>query len=738
MRGFFRRNITWAFPLTALLPLTAGHAQSIGHSSTPTQPLSRTEPVTFTADHVTYDRDSAVVTATGHVEAWQNDHVLRADKVTFDRNTNVAAATGHVVLLEPDGQVLFSDYAELTQGMRDGVLRGMRAILAENGKLAANGARRTGGEINELSRAVYSTCNVCARDPSKPPLWQLRAYSAVQDLQNKRIEYEDAILDIYGIPVLYLPFFSNADPSAKRESGFLVPSLGNSSYLGPYLRVPYYLVINNQSDITLSPEIAVKSGPQLSYDYRQRFNNGSMTIDGSLAYDQHAAQGHVFAVGNFTFNDTWRYGFNINEASSSNYLRDFAVPNSPGSNVLSSQVFAEGFGQGAYARVDIRGYQGLNNAVVDAKLPYVLPRYQYSYFGQPDEWGGRLSVDAGAFNIVRRQGANVERVNLSANWDRPWVGRYGEIYKATLHVDSAVYNGFDLNQQPDYISVDQTTTVRAQPTGAMEVRWPFMRTTAGGGTQIIEPIAQLIVSPNTGSSGYTRVPNEDSLTADFTDQNLFALNRFPGIDRLEGGARANLGLHTSWNFSGGLVDTLIGQSYREHPDDTFGPIYGPNTGLDGHVSDVVARVTYSPSSFFDITGRTRLDHQNYDVHQAEALSSMGVPAFRVSGGYIYTSYNPYYALDNPPEVNPNSPRNEVTMGVDSRVGPFKLSANAIRNLQTSSMDAVSADAKYEDECSVLEVKLYKRYFSINGDHGDTTVLFQITLKTVGTFGFHGS
>ncbi|MBV9653907.1 MAG: LPS-assembly protein LptD, partial [Acetobacteraceae bacterium] len=68
------------------------------------QPISSDQPVAFTADSVSYDREKGIVTATGHVEAWQNDHVLRADQITFDRNTNVAAASGHVVLLEPDGQ----------------------------------------------------------------------------------------------------------------------------------------------------------------------------------------------------------------------------------------------------------------------------------------------------------------------------------------------------------------------------------------------------------------------------------------------------------------------------------------------------------------------------------------------------------------------------------------------------------------------------------------------------------
>lgn len=121
-----------------------------------------------------YDRDGALITASGHVVAWQGGRMLQADKVTFDRNTNVAAATGHVIISEPDGQTLYSNYAELTQGMKDAVLRDMRARLAENGQLAANGARRLQAQTNELSRAIYSTCNVCAQHPESPALWGIR------------------------------------------------------------------------------------------------------------------------------------------------------------------------------------------------------------------------------------------------------------------------------------------------------------------------------------------------------------------------------------------------------------------------------------------------------------------------------------------------------------------------------------------------------------------------------------
>ena len=70
---------------------------------------------------------------------------------------------------------------------------------------------------------------------------------------------------------------------------------------------------------------------------------------------------------------------------------------------------------------------------------------------------------------------------------------------------------------------------------AVDVRWPFMRDGGAWGTQIIEPIAQLVVAPRAGDSQLTRIPNEDSLDLEFTDANLFGFNRFPGIDRLEGG-----------------------------------------------------------------------------------------------------------------------------------------------------------------------------------------------------------
>jgi LPS-assembly protein len=710
-----------------------------GHSDAQ-DPLRKDQPVAFTADSFQYDRETGIVTASGHVEAWQGDHVLRADKVTFDRNTNVAAASGNVVLVEPDGQVLFANYAELTQGMREGVLRDMRTLLAENGKLAANGARRVEGKVNELTHAVYTTCNLCKTDPTKPPLWQLRAYSAVQDVENHRIEYEDATLDMFGLPVAYFPWLSHADPSVRRASGFLVPDFGSSSHIGAFLETPYYWVIDKQQDVTITPMVTTESGPQLQADYRNRFNNGVIRIDAATAYDENKPQGYVFAKGNFTYDDTYRYGFDVNTASSTDYLRDFDI--SGYSSVLTSTAFVEGFGVGSYAKLDTIAYQGLATTITQNQLPYVLPRYQYSYFSEPDALGGRLRFDTEDFNVVREVGTNTQRASASLDWQRPFVGDYGELYNLQLHLDSAAYVATSLNQQPNFGTEDSTELVKAQPTAAIMINWPFMRSSERTGTQTIEPIVQLVGSPNTGNFLGGNIPNEDSLDMEFTDANLFSINRFPGIDRTEGGLRANVGLHTAWQMGGASVDTLVGQVYRTHVDQSL-PL---KSGLDRHVSDVVARTTITPSNWLDLTARTRVDPRNGNIGFAEGVASAGVPLLRVTSGYLYSSTNPYFLYDQAPSTVPPTgypasyfiPRDEVSLGVATQRGPFKISANVVRDLTTSKLDSIGARATYEDECFIFDVNLNQRYTSIDNDNGGTSILFQITFKTVGQFGFHAS
>jgi len=698
-------------------------------------PAESKQPVVFVADGVAYDKEHNLVTASGRVEAWQGDRVLRADRIIFDRTTNIAAASGHVVLMEPDGQVIFADYAELTQDMKEGVLSGMRGLLAENGKIAANGARRTGGTINEMSRVVYTTCDLCKEDPTKPPVWQMRARAAVQDNERKRIEYEDATLELLGVPVFYTPFFSHPDPSVKRASGLLIPSVGASTHLGFFGSLPYYMVIDGQTDATVTPMFTTKAGQQLGLEVRHRFNTGEISVAGTINNDHGKINGSGFGRGRLELDENWRTGFDFARASNSDYVRDFHLGRFAGgtSGVLPSQVFLEGFGQGAYLRLDSKFYQSMSDNISQSQLPQVMPRFQYSLFGPRDSLGGRFSFDAGAFNVRRVNGTDTRRGNATLEWERPFTGQLGDLWKVTFHLDTLGYAANDLQLQPNFLAANNTNIVRAQPQVALEARWPFMRDAGAWGAQIIEPIVQVVAGPNVRTWQNRILPNEDSLDLQFTDANLFGFNHYPGVDRLEGGFRANVGLHTAWYLGGMAFDGIIGQSYRTETN-----TFPPGSGMNGNVSDIVARATLAPTEWMDVTYRTRMDNKNWTPRLAEAVATFGKPAFRVAAGYIYTDRNPYsYYTSDPkqPQASFYTPRNEITIGASSSIGNIRLSGFGRRDLATQQMVAAGASAAYEDECFIFDVRFQRRFTGINNDHGATAVLFQMTFKPIGQLGF---
>jgi LPS-assembly protein len=763
---FFKNELLFLFVALACSPAAAqfgGHDDKKGPAE---KPVSGNEPVTFVADRVTYDKTNGIISAEGHVQAWQNDHYLAADRVTFDRNTNVAAAHGHVVIVEPDGEVVFGDYAEVTEGMKKGIITNMRALLADNGKLAANGARRTDGKLNELSRGVYTACDACKRHPLRPPEWELRSNHMTQDLEHKRIEYTDAWLDVFGFPVFYFPYMSNTDPSVRRQSGLLLGSVGFSSeYLGTYFQIPYYWVIDDQSDLTISPELSTRQGGDLQLLYRNWLDEGRININAGAGEDQNQAAGYVFANANFSWDDTWRYGISLNASNSPTFLRDYEI--TPFIyNYLESSAYIEGFGVGSYAKLDVSGFEGLNATVTQSALPYVLPRYAYDFVSEPDYWGGRISFDTLDFNVFRGIGTDTRRLAGHLAWDRPFSGLLGEQYELTAEVTASAYNASFLSDQPNYGIAEDTSNGHVQPQLALKMNWPFVRDAGSLGTQLVEPIVQLIAAPETGNSLRDRLPNEDSLDYEFTDATLFSRNRYGGYDRFDGGLRANFAVHGSWTFIGGqTLDGLIGASEIEHIDHNLYPQFQPWNGFEtgSHLSDIVGRASFSPSKWVNVTARARVDHSNGDLRFADGVLNVGRPILNLNFGYLYSATNPYalyvqnYYINQKKQVllgdyldpgfletsNPFiagdydffTPRKEVSAGISTKSDHWTVTLSTLRNLQTNQWDSINAHLRWEDECTALDFLFARRYTSILGDSGDTTFMFTITLKTIGSFPF---
>ena len=187
----------------------ASHAQEISGGS---------EPVVLEADELTHDLDRGIVVATGNVEIAQGGRVILADTVTYNEQTDTVTATGNVVMLEPGGEVIFADYAEVTENMKYGVIRNIRILLTDTSRIAANGAIRSGGNRTEMRKAVFSPCPVCKDHPDEAPLWQIKAIRVVHDQQRQEIQYSDAFFELFGVPIAYTPYFSHpggADPGRR-------------------------------------------------------------------------------------------------------------------------------------------------------------------------------------------------------------------------------------------------------------------------------------------------------------------------------------------------------------------------------------------------------------------------------------------------------------------------------------------------------------------------------------------
>lgn len=607
-------------------------------------------PVLVTADELQYDQDLGLVIAKGHVELSQNDQVMLADTVTYNQRTDTVTASGNVSMTQPTGDVAFADYMELHNDFRDGFIKDVRMLLFDGSRLAGNTARRVAGTRTEVKRAVFSPCQLCASDPTHPPVWQIKAEDAVDDKQLQIVEYHDAIMEIDGFPVMYSPYFSHPDPSVKRASGFLPPVIGNDASNGFRVGLPYYFVLGPDKDATFRPIFTTAGGTVLDGQYRERFGNGTMQTDTSLTVGSKSidprtnvtsddVRGHFAGTGVWDLNQNWRAGFDGVATTDQTYLQRYHFPYQ--TNYLTDHIYAENFGRASYGNISTYAYQNLNTVSSIALEPFVLPEAYYTLTTPTDAIGGRWQVTGNALDLVKRNTLAERRLSLGTNWRLPFNGPLGDRYQfsATLRgdgYDSDFRSQYNIAANPGTSPNPPSTQIdgRAFPQAALNWRYPWIDT-FGKVSAIIEPIAAAFAAPNGGNTAH--IPNEDSQSFEFDDSDLFVANRFPGYDRVDIGQRVDYGLHAGvFNPTAGSTQMLIGESYRFQGDSQF-PV---GTGLDHRRSDVVGRVTVAPGTHFNMFYRARLDSQDFAMRRQEVGASGGADNLNGTVSYIATSRIP--------------------------------------------------------------------------------------------------
>ena len=728
-------------------------------------------PILFRADEIQYDEQLALTIARGHVEISQNGQVLLADTVTYNQRTDTVTASGNVSLTQPTGEIVFADFMELRDSMSEGFAKNVRMLLADRSRLAANAMRRTNENHTELVRGVYSPCDLCKDDPSAPPLWQLKAREIDHDKELQLVEFHDAVMEIDGWPVFYTPYMSTPDPSVKRASGFLTPSIGSSNTLGAHVTIPYYLVLGPDKDVTFAPRFYTKAGPLLEADYRERFSNGTLEAVGSLNHSNvgfgnststegEQWRGHINEHSVFDLNETYRTGLDVQRVSDQTYLLRFGFGN-PLLNAMISRAYLEGFQPNAMTDVNGYMFQPLTPGLGDSTQPIVMPVANRYWVSEPDSWGGRWRLNANLLNIVREVGTQTRRLSLGSMYDKTFRDGIGGQYRFTASLRGDAYSVNDLsnksnpelpssffsqNGMPPLSPISYNfLTGRAFPQLGMTWSYPLVHR-SDDITATIEPMTGVFAGPAGGNQ--RRIPNEDSLGFEFRDSDLFRPDRLAGYDVLDTGQRVDYGLKLGvYHKDTGNYRVLVGQSYRAQVN----PFLPPGSGAETRLSDVVGRVVMSPSSYLDLVYRFRLSKSDLSNKASEVGINAGPQSLRVGANFLLLAPQQQSELVTNPigQSILFGKREQITFSTVAKLTRYwsltgsetlnlSNSTNFINGIPTPQSNNTSLYATvagiYQDECMAFIASVTQSGIRSGDVTPGISVMFSIVFKNLGEIG----
>ncbi len=686
------------------------------------------------------DTDHTVI-AKGSVEARYEGRVLRAEELDYNRDTGIVVAKGDVRILEPDGTSQFASYITLDKDMSEGVAIGFSSRLSGGVKIAASSVVRRANEITDLNRAIYTPCPVCADNAGKPPSWSIRARKVVENKKKHSLIFHDAVLEVKNFPILYLPIFEAADPSAPRRSGFLLPTPTVSGQRGLSLDVPYYQVLSPSADITISPQFSTKVNPFLNIDLRKRFWSGTVDVRAGYTYDQDFTSGgtkfgpltsrsYILADGDFTLSPTWSWGFTAEQASDKLIFDKYSIGDvfvdrglyAADDRRLISQLYAIRQDSTSYFSIAALSIEGLRATDEQSEFPIVAPIIEFHDDPQTAILGGRLRIDASgvaltqdrAFGDPTLPGVDERRASADVDWRRTFTLADG------LRLSPFLWGRADLYNIENYPAVDSSAVVpRAFGTIGLDADWPFYKVTKSA-TWILEPMAQLAISPNPSID--TRIPDEDSVDFEFDETNLFEPDKSPGYDIFDGGQKFDLGGRASVLFqSGASASVLVGKSLRLEPAPNI-PAYA---GLRSASSDWLFDVSASPRRGIDFFSDWRLNSATFSPDRI--WSGLDFRAGPIAG---YVSY-----LQE--RVSPSgAPVKSLDLHAEAFVSKhWGIDSYVIRDFAAQAWRKEDVGIVYRDNCVRIEL-LYRRDETVNGTFGPTNaVVLRLSLATMGNSGY---
>ena len=568
------------------------------------------------------------------------------------------------------------------------------------------GATVTSDNNNSIiSKGIFTTC----KKNDKCPPWQLQAKKIRHDKKKKIIYYDNAWLKIYDKPVFYFPKFFHPDPSVKRQSGFLMPKFEDSSSLGLALNVPYFHVLSENKDFTLSPRLYSNNKALLQSEYRAVNADSKHILDFSLMNEKDSNKNHFFSKStkrlNFeNFDDSEIY-LDIQSTSNDTYLKTYKLK-SPIIN--TTNTLKSSFGFNAYRddlsfSADFHVYENLEKEKTD-RFEFVLPSYSLTKIIE-----NKFNLDG---NFTFNSSGFVKNYNTNV---------YEKSVINDLQFDSD-YNYFKNGLQKNYKILIKNVNTNSQNSekyknttdhtlGSLfqyDLSYPLKKD-SNNYKEILTPVTSFKISPNKSKNNR----NED---VRIDVDNIFSLNRIGTKDSVEGGTSLAYGLEysrlnmTNEKILGGK---LAAQSKLEEDKNL-----STNSSLGKKSSNILGNLEINPSSILNLKYDFSLNENLNDTNYQSLTSTVKINNFITSFEYLNenTSASNSYLTNETSYIFNESK---------------KISFKTRKNKETNITEYYNLIYQYRNDCLIAALEYNKDYYTDRDLKPEESIFFKLTIIPFG-------
>lgn len=474
------------------------------------------------------------ITAQGSAVLRKRGQAIFADRLTYFLSEDE---------IEAEGNVRLEQHGDSVQGpkLKVNVERNTGYFDSPEFKLQKNQSRGNASQLflegpqqYRFELVNYTTCPVGNED------WYLRARDLKIDQVNNVGVARDASIVFKGVPILYTPWI-DFPTASSRKSGFLTPTMGNTSNNGFEFELPYYWNIAPNYDATFSARALSKRGALLGSEFRYLMptSSGQARVD-LLPDDQIDNDKTRWAL---LFKHSQNLGegltgsINYQRVSDASYFRDLSTR-----IVFTSQVNLPQEGTLSYSQpwwnvtLHALSFQTLQDPLAPITPPY-QPLPQLTYNAARQNVGGfDLSLASQYTNFYHDSLVKGQRFIAYPSISYPLQTSY-VYFTPKIGVN---YTHYLLNQN----TTTASDTDRIVPISSIETGLIFERDTSIFGQDFKQTLEPTVYYLNIPFRDQSQIPVFDSALADVNYSRIFTENVFSGGDRINNANQLTVGIRS--------------------------------------------------------------------------------------------------------------------------------------------------------------------------------------------------